>query len=209
MNYMDSDSPRNTILLPQSLDRHFEKKDICFDYNFLTKTLVCNVVNPNIMDLPLWVNTSTKPPTTIGALTLGSIHQKSLALPKGKFPFRRLLNHHAEFAHRQADLRAGHNTAREQYGRESEESNDDEKKKTKEKGPYTQKHLRSKPKLMELQAAFKEATLTEVSNTPPRSTSPSPAGSFSAHEPEPEPIGEEPTNDTGKKKKKHKKKKVV
>jgi len=28
LGYMDSENPRNTLLLPRSLDRHFEKKDL-------------------------------------------------------------------------------------------------------------------------------------------------------------------------------------
>jgi len=99
--------PRNFLALPQRVEKYFDSKAICFDYDFIHKTFITNVLDPSIRDLPLFVDNSpggkgTSTPLTTD--TIGDLHGRPLLLPPDCFPFRRLLDHHAEFAHRGATL---------------------------------------------------------------------------------------------------------
>jgi len=112
LNYTDINNPRNFLVVPRTVEKFFDAKSICFDYDFIRNRLITNVLDPDIMDEPLFVANppGAKGPTSkvdrkaraVGSKTLADIHQQPLLLPR--MPFRRLLDHQAEHAHRRRSL---------------------------------------------------------------------------------------------------------
>jgi len=118
LGYQDALSPRNFLFLPRTVEKHFDSMSICFDYDFIHKTFVTNILDPKLMAEPLFVDSKSgknfRPKDT-----LGSLQGKALCLGR-QLPFRRLLDHHAEFAHRNAALSGWNPALREQFGNASD-----------------------------------------------------------------------------------------
>ena len=88
------DHVRNGLLLLGPIEEAFDRKDICFLYNSLSKQLVAKVLNPNLMN-----ESMAGPHSAPYSLTYGSVDGLVLQLPSDTvFPYRRALSMHAKFA---------------------------------------------------------------------------------------------------------------
>lgn len=89
LTVQDAMSPRNGFLMVKMIEERFDIKDVCFLYDPFRKKLTLKVLNPSIFDIV--VDPSSK--------TFRQLDGALLRHPKGKFPFRRLLNFHAKCAY--------------------------------------------------------------------------------------------------------------
>jgi hypothetical protein len=90
LEYGDISSYRNSVLLLRSLEQQFDKQRISFAYNFVDDSFLFRVI-----DSSLW---NTQVAGAAAGVTFGSLDGLPLQLPKGKFPFRRLLVYHYAMA---------------------------------------------------------------------------------------------------------------
>lgn len=92
---LDIDSPRNGFLMLKSIEESFDRKEVCFIYNPIDRSLRLKVLNPLLMGKKLH---STEP------MTFANVDNAALMLPVDVFPFRRCLNMHAKFSFSRALL---------------------------------------------------------------------------------------------------------
>jgi len=88
----DVGSPRNGLLLAESIEEKFDSKDVCFIYNAMRKHIQLFVLNPVLLNMekPVYVSPSD-------SVTFAQIDGAQLLCGDGK-PFRRILAWHAKLA---------------------------------------------------------------------------------------------------------------
>lgn len=91
----DTYNARNGILMLKDIEKAFDTKRLCFIYDPFQKKFIVRVLDPDIINT---VISNTDP-----SITFGNINDKILQHPSGKFPFPRILSHHAKctFSHAQ------------------------------------------------------------------------------------------------------------
>jgi len=89
------DDPRNGLLLLKGIEDKFDNKQLCFLYDFIHTKFECKILDPGLLKQTL---DHPAQPGVRTSLTFADIDKKSLILPPGIFPYRRLLNWHARMS---------------------------------------------------------------------------------------------------------------
>lgn len=87
------DHPRNGLLLLESIERLFDKKDLCFLYDPTNQQIKAKLLNTTLWDVEM----KAEDKSSFGR-TYGSVDSLVLHLPEGHFPYRRILSFHAKLA---------------------------------------------------------------------------------------------------------------
>jgi len=103
----DMHSPRNLLFWPCEVEYRYGRLEVCFFWDKVHEQLIFWVLNPAIMDEPVFSWTkqpagSKEAPPTVPATKFRNLHGQPLLLPKGKLPFRRVLDLQAQLAHDRA-----------------------------------------------------------------------------------------------------------
>jgi hypothetical protein len=98
------DNPRNGLLLLDSIEKAFDRMDVCFLYDPIKQILVFKVLNPQLRDKDLLPprNRSNRHCSTVEGRTFQEVDGHQLILPFDKYPYRRILSVHAKFAYARA-----------------------------------------------------------------------------------------------------------
>jgi len=86
----DVDSPRNVLRLHNDIARAFDNKDVMFEFDSATTSFTLRVMNPDIEAKQLKDRTET----------FLDINGRTLVLPNGNLPFRRVMAIHSFFVRR-------------------------------------------------------------------------------------------------------------
>jgi len=86
----DVDSPRNVLRLHNDIERAFDNKDVMFEFDSATTSFTLRVMNPDIEAKQLKDRTET----------FLDINGRTLVLPNGNLPFRRVMAIHSFFVRR-------------------------------------------------------------------------------------------------------------
>jgi len=98
----DIDNPRNGLLLAKSIEVAFDKKEVCFLYNPFDQKFHFCVLNPSLLPIRIYYPDPKIPNDNNFPDTFASLNNQPLQLPKGIFPYKRILGFHARCAFRKA-----------------------------------------------------------------------------------------------------------
>jgi hypothetical protein len=93
---LEVNSPRNGVLLLDSIEKAFDRLDACFLYDPITSELLFKVLNPNLL------TSRIQPSSAVELRTFADIDGATLQCPAGQLPYRRILSVHAKFSYSRA-----------------------------------------------------------------------------------------------------------
>jgi len=91
----ETENPRNGLLLAKSIEVAFDKKEACFLYNPFDQKFYFCVLNPSLLPIRIYNPDPKIQDDYDYPDTFASLNNKPLQLPKGVFPYKRILGFHA------------------------------------------------------------------------------------------------------------------